>query len=141
MRLRNLSWLILVLFFCSGATALVYEVVWSKFLSQMIGSTIYAQTVVLAAFMGGLAIGNRLFGRLADRLRQPVVMYGVLEIAIGLYALLFPWLDRLADSIFIRVGSSITEKTALLLILKGTLSAGLLLGPTILMGGTLPLMA
>jgi len=141
MRLRNLSWLILVLFFCSGATALVYEVVWSKFLSQMIGSTIYAQTVVLAAFMGGLAIGNRLFGRLADRLRQPVVMYGVLEIAIGVYALLFPALDRFADSIFIRVGSSISEKTALLLVLKAVLSAGLLLGPTILMGGTLPLMA
>ena len=47
--------MVLALFFCSGTTALVYEVVWSKYLSQMFGSTIYAQTVVLAAFMGGLA--------------------------------------------------------------------------------------
>src|SRR5262245_7998835 len=109
MRLRNLSWLILVLFLCSGATALVYEVVWSKFSFQVIGSTIYAQTVVLASFMGGLAIGNRLFGRLADRLRQPVQMYGVLEIAIGVYALLFSLLHRLAETIFIGVGSNISE--------------------------------
>ena len=141
MRSRNLSWLILLLFFCSGATALVYEVVWSKLLSQLVGSTVYAQTIVLAVFMGGLALGNRLFGRLADRLRQPVQMYGILEIGIGLYAVLFPSLDRLADWIFIRLGTSIADKAGLLLLLKGVLSAGLLLGPTILMGGTLPLMA
>ena len=49
---RSYGWLILSLFFCSGATALVYEVVWSKYLSQMLGSTIQAQTVVLAVFMG-----------------------------------------------------------------------------------------
>ena len=62
----------LLLFFFSGATALVYEVVWSKFLSQMFGSTIYAQTVVLAVFMGGLALGNKILGRWADRLKQPL---------------------------------------------------------------------
>ena len=54
--------MILFLFFCSGATALVYEVVWSKYLSLMLGSTVQAQTVVLAVFMGGLALGNRLIG-------------------------------------------------------------------------------
>jgi len=133
--------LVLGLFFCSGATALVYEVVWSKFLSQMFGSTIYAQTVVLAAFMGGLALGNRFFGRWADGLAQPVRAYGYLEIAIGLYAFFFPALDRAADFVFVRVGSGIAERTGVLLALKGTLSAALLLGPTILMGGTLPLLA
>ncbi len=66
----------LFLFFCSGATALVYEVVWSKFLSQMCGSTIYAQTVVLAVFMGGLALGNKILGRWADKLAQPLRIYG-----------------------------------------------------------------
>src|SRR6185503_21144924 len=93
--------LVLGLFFCSGATALVYEVVWSKFLSQMFGSTIYAQTVVLAAFMGGLALGNRIFGGWADRLRQPVAAYGYLEIIIGIYALCFTAIDRAADHIFV----------------------------------------
>jgi spermidine synthase len=133
--------MILALFFCSGATALVYEVVWSKFLSQMLGSTIYAQTVVLASFMGGLALGNRLFGRWADRMPQPVRAYGYLEIIIGIYALLFPALDGLANHIFVAVGTPIAEQTALLIVLKGVLSAALLLGPTILMGGTLPLLA
>ena len=141
MKSRDWSWLVLGLFFCSGATALVYEVVWSKFLSQMFGSTIYAQTVVLAAFMGGLAIGNRVFGRWAGRLQQPVRAYGYLEITIGIYAFFFPTLDSLAGRIFVGVGSGIAEHSGWLLALKGALSAMLLLGPTILMGGTLPLLA
>src|SRR5205814_7690778 len=102
---RDFGWLILALFFCSGATALVYEVVWSKFLSQMFGSTIYAQTVVLAVFMGGLALGNRIFGRWADRLQKPVQAYGCLEIIIGTYALFFPAIDRLADQVFVALGT------------------------------------
>src|SRR5208283_819684 len=85
MKSRDWAWLVLSLFFCSGSTALVYEVIWSKFLSQMFGSTIYAQTVVLAAFMGGLALGNKILGRWADRLSSPLRVYGYLEIAIGLY--------------------------------------------------------
>jgi spermidine synthase len=133
--------MVLALFFGSGATALVYEVVWSKLLSQMFGSTVYAQTVVLAAFMGGLALGNRLFGRWADRLREPVQAYGCLEIAIGIYAFVFLTLDRMADSIFVSLGTHLVERAGLLLALKAVLSVALLLGPTILMGGTLPLLA
>jgi predicted membrane-bound spermidine synthase len=141
MRSQTSGWIILVLFFLSGATALVYEVVWSKFLSQMFGSTIYAQTVVLAVFMGGLALGNRLFGKWSDGLRRPVGAYGFLEIAIGVYALLFPLLDRTVNRVFEAVGTPIAAHPGLLLALKGTLAALLLLGPTILMGGTLPLLA
>jgi spermidine synthase len=141
MQSKQRDWAILGLFFCSGATALVYEVVWSKFLAQMFGSTIYAQTVVLAVFMGGLALGNKLFGRWADGLRRPVQAYGWLELAIGLYALAFPALDRGADGLFIALGTGWVERPVLLTALKGVLAAGLLLGPTILMGGTLPLLA
>ncbi len=141
MQFKNRGWMVLALFFFSGATALVYEVLWSKFLSQMFGSTIYAQTVVLAVFMGGLALGNRIFGRWADRLRQPVQAYGCLEILVGIYAVLYPGLDRLADRVFIALGSPMVTHPGLLLVLKGILSAALLLGPTLLMGGTLPLLA
>ncbi len=141
MQSKNRGGLVLALFFGSGATALVYEVVWAKFLAQMFGSTIYAQTVVLAVFMGGLALGNRIFGGWADGLRQPVKSYGALEILIGIYAFLFPTLDWLTDKIFIALGSPIVEHAGWLLALKGVLSAALLLGPTILMGGTLPLLA
>jgi spermidine synthase len=91
--------------------------------------------------MGGLALGNRLFGSRADNLRRPVLAYGVLEIIIGLYALLFPGLDKGADALFVTLGSPLIEKPVILLIVKGLLAACLLLGPTILMGGTLPLLA
>jgi spermidine synthase len=138
---RSNGWFVLGLFFCSGALALIYEVVWSKYLSQMFGSTIQAQTVVLAVFMGGLALGNRLFGHKADLLRQPLRAYGVIEIAIGLYAFFFPLLYNLADAIFISAGSHVLEQRGLLLSLKAVLSIGLLIGPTLLMGGTLPLLA
>src|SRR5450432_2364094 len=141
MQSNNRGWMVLALFFGSGATALVYEVVWAKFLAQMFGSTIYAQTVVLAVFMGGLALGNRIFGGWADGLSQPVKAYGVLEILIGLFAFIFPVLDRLTNHIFILSGTPIVEHAGWLLALKGGLSAMLLLGPTILMGGTLPLLA
>ena len=141
MQSRHRGWIVLALFFCSGASALVYEVLWSKFLTQMFGSTIYAQTVVLAAFMGGLAIGNRLFGRWADGLRRPLKAYGCLEIAIGIYALLFPMFDQAVNRLFVVLGTLLITHNGWLLALKGLLSAVLLLGPTILMGGTLPLLA
>ena len=141
MKFRGGGYVMLALFFCSGGTALVYEVIWSKFLSQMFGSTIYAQTVVLAVFMGGLALGNKILGRWADGLKQPLQTYGYLEIAIGVYAFLFLSLDQFADRLFVAVGSHILAHTMLLLAWKGVLSVLLLLGPTMLMGGTLPLIA
>ena len=132
---------ILTLFFCSGATALVYEVIWSKYLALLFGSTIQAQTVVLAVFMGGLALGNKLFGRGADRARRPLVIYGCIEMAIGLFAFLFPFFYRAANGLFASVGSSLLDRSGSLLALKCVLSMALLLGPTILMGGTLPILA
>ncbi|MBM3836832.1 MAG: hypothetical protein FJ398_02515 [Verrucomicrobia bacterium] len=131
----------LLLFFCSGATALIYEVVWSKYLALMFGSTIQAQTVVLAVFMGGLALGNRLIGSRADFLRHPLKAYGYLEIGIGLFAFFFPFLYESADQVFVSLGSKVLEHGLVLLGLKAILSVCLLLLPTVLMGGTLPLVA
>lgn len=140
-RARLVDGLVLGLFFASGATALVYEVVWSKYLALMFGSTIQAQTVVLAVYMGGLAMGNRLFGARSDLLSRPLWGYGIVEIAIGAYAYTFPWLHPLADQVFVGAGSRWFGNSGALLALKCALSVGLLLGPTLLMGGTLPLLA
>ncbi len=140
-RARFVDGLVLGLFFASGATALVYEVVWSKYLALMFGSTIQAQTVVLAVYMGGLALGNRVFGGRSDILFQPLFAYGIVEIAIGVYAFSFPWLHPLADHVFVSVGTRWFGNSWALLTLKCALSVGLLLGPTLLMGGTLPLLA
>ena len=133
--------IVLLLFFCSGATALIYEVLWSKHLALLLGSTVQAQTLVLAVFMGGLALGNRLFGRRADAAANPLALYGKLEIAIGFYAFVFHLLYQATDKLFVTAGAPLLEKPAALLALKAVLSVSLLLGPTILMGGTLPLIA
>src|SRR5215470_5620211 len=132
---------ILLLFFFSGMTALIYEVIWSKYLSLLFGSTIQAQTVVLAVFMGGLALGNKFFGKRADLARNPLGIYGCLELAVGVWAFFFPSLYNASDSIFALLGGTILDHTLLLLLLKGLLSAGLLICPTVLMGGTLPVLA
>lgn len=138
---RDWSGLFLLLFFISGGSALVYEVVWSKYLSQMFGSTVQAQTVVLAVFMGGLALGNRLAGSWADTAKDPIKLYGYMEMAIGIYAFLFPVLFALADKTFVSAGSKLLDSPRSLVLLKGGLSLLLLLGPTVLMGSTLPLMS
>jgi spermidine synthase len=132
---------VLLLFFASGATALVYEVLWSKYLTIMLGSTVQAQTVVLAVFMGGLALGNRLFGKLSTTIKNPLLGYAVMEILIGLYALFFPKIYSAADWTFVAVGSNFATATFALLLLKLFISVALLLIPTVLMGGTLPLIA
>src|SRR5687767_7183374 len=133
--------LVILLFFASGATALVYEVLWSKYLTVMLGSTAQAQTVVLAVFMGGLAIGNRLFGKRSATIKNPLLGYGIMEVGIGLYALGFEWIYSAADWTFIAAGSRIANVGFLLFGLKLLISVVLLLVPTVLMGGTLPMIA
>src|SRR2546423_13854924 len=106
---------VLFLFFCSGATALIYEVIWSKYLALVFGSTIQAQTVVLAIFMGGVALCNRLFGRLADRARAPLAWYGYLEVAVGVYAFFFSSTYKLADVVFAAGGAKLLTHSGWLL--------------------------
>src|SRR6185436_14370768 len=130
--------MILFLFFCSGATALIYEVLWSKYLSLMFGSTVHAQTVVLSVFMGGLALGNWVFGNRSKVLRHPLLAYGYIELCIAVYAFCFDWIYKVADALFVAVGQPLLERTFILLMVKAVLSVALLLGPTLLMGGTLP---
>ena len=78
------------LFFVSGISGLVYQIVWLRMLSRIMGVTIYATSTVLAAFMAGLALGSFLFGRLADRRTDLLRLYALLEMFIGCTALCIP---------------------------------------------------
>ncbi len=82
--------LILFCFLLSGLSSLIYEVLWVRMLTLIFGSTTFAVSTVLTAFMGGLALGSFLFGRWIDRSPNPVPIYGWLETGIGVYALLVP---------------------------------------------------
>jgi len=127
-------------FFISGMAGLVYEVVWARYLDLVLGGTAYAHVMVLAAYMGGLALGAWVFGRLADRFREPLVIYTYLEMAIGVYGLLFPLLFAAGSALFLFL-VSLLGSTGLTGTLNRFLVSILLLGPsTFLMGGTLPLL-
>ena len=80
---------LLVLALLSGASSLLYQVVWSRLLTLEIGLTAAALSTVLAAFMGGLALGAFLASRRAATLppRRALAAYGILELAIGVTAL------------------------------------------------------
>src|SRR5438046_1384232 len=90
-----------VLFFLSGATGLIYELLWVRVLYQSFGSTIQSVTTVVAAYMGGLGLGAWWLGRAADRSERPAVLYGWLEIAIGAFGVISPLVLGLAHWVYI----------------------------------------
>jgi predicted membrane-bound spermidine synthase len=130
--------LFLALIFGSGFCGLIYEVVFTKLLTYVFGVTAYAVSTVLAAFMGGLALGSWLLGKRADRVRRPLRLYAVLELLIGLYCVwtpkLYPLLDGLYRVLYQRFGLS----AAMVTVVRYGLCWGFILVPTVLMGGTLP---
>jgi spermidine synthase len=138
---RSAFGLLFACFFLSGATALVYEVVWLRMLGLVFGHTVYAATTVLAAFMAGLGLGSLLFGRRAARFRDPIRTYGLLEIGIALYAALTPWLLRLVSSLYVDLHRALDLSYNAFSVVQFALVFSLLLVPTTLMGGTLPLLS
>src|SRR5438477_11215050 len=84
--------LALLCFFLSGASGLVFEVVWTRELGLVFGSTTLAISTVLSVYMGGLALGSVIAGRFADRVRDPLRAYAIAEAGVGLYGLAIPLL-------------------------------------------------
>src|SRR5215213_9339305 len=93
-------WLTGLCFILSGATGLIYEVLWARMLGLVFGATTFAISAVLAAFMGGLALGSAWAANLAARIKRPLRVYGLIEIGIALYALAVPYLFRLVDYLY-----------------------------------------
>src|SRR5437660_6010150 len=93
--------LIAICFLVSGATGLIYEVLWARMLGLVFGVTTLAIGLVLAAFMGGLALGSAIAARFAARIARPVRAYALIEITIGFYALAVPLLFRLIDNVYV----------------------------------------
>lgn len=136
---RGLFRLVMLCLFVSGAAGLVYEVVWSRYLALFLGHTSYAVVAVLGAFMGGLALGNFWLGNFADRARRPLAVYAWLEIGIGVYALAFPFWFEGCYHLFVALGQGLEPGSAAALALKFAFSLLTVLLPTVLMGGTLPM--
>ncbi len=129
------------LFFASGACALVYEVVWARILTQVLGNTTFATSVILASFMAGLATGSFLLGRFVDRSKRPLLLYAVLEAGIGLFALVLPYLFTALTPLYVSFSHFSGNTSHAFKLAQVVLCFVLVLPPTILMGGTLPVLS
>ena len=102
---NKLKKLILIAFALSGMTALIYEVVWSRPLQLIFGSTIYAVSTILTTFFIGFTLGSYAFRNSADKIKNPVRLFAFLELGIGLYGLIILWLFKILPNIYL----SLTE--------------------------------
>ena len=125
----------------SRATGLVYEVVWTRVLTLIMGNTHYSISTVLTAFMGGLALGSFVGGKIIDRDFNPLAAYAILEAGIGIYCLLLPLFIELAFPLFqwiyLNLGDSYTQTSLVRFLVCGVL----LIIPATFMGATLPVLS
>jgi spermidine synthase len=124
------------LFFLSGFAALLYQVVWQRMLAIHSGVDVYSVTIIVAAFMAGLGIGNLMGGHVADRVgdRPRLLLFAGSEVCIALFALASKWLYY--DVLYRGLGPLAAHPAGLALVLFLSL-----LWPTFFMGVSLPLLA
>jgi len=127
------------LFLLSGALSLIYEVSWVRALTLEMGADSLAVATVVAVFLGGLALGARLGGPWADRMVRPFLVYGCLEILLGLYALATPALIGWVLPAFVTAIVPWRDHFLITSLLRVVCTCVLLLPPTLLMGASLPL--
>lgn len=125
-------------FFLSGLSALIYEVVWMRMLTLTFGTTVFAVSAVLSAFMAGLALGSYLLGNVADRAKNPLKLYILLELGIGIYGFFTPLLFQRLDKIYLPFVNIMPESFYLLSIVRFFFAFSVILAGTAFMGGTLP---
>ncbi|MCC6143374.1 MAG: fused MFS/spermidine synthase [Candidatus Hydrogenedentes bacterium] len=132
---------VLLFFLVSGACGLLYQVVWTRQLVLLFGTTAYAVSTVLSIFFLGLGVGSFWGGRLADRVTRPLLVYGVFEIVVGIWALLFLFLVQSAEVFLPRILTPVDAGPAFAIGLRAVFACLLLFVPVTLMGATLPLLA
>ena len=117
----------------SGCAALIYQVLWIKQLSLVVGVEVHAITAGISAFFAGLALGGWWLGRRADRLSQPLRLYALLELAVAVVGIAATLALGSSAGLFARLQGSIG-------LLAWALPFTLVALPAVLMGGTLPVL-
>ncbi len=139
--MKLLRFTLFLSFAVSGFAGLIYESIWSRYLSLFLGHSAYAQTLVIALFMGGLSLGSWLASRYSTRLHRLLRWYAIAEAAIGVLGLLFhPLFAGLTQLSYISLMPAVGFPAGvggLKLILSGLL----ILPPAVLLGMTFPLMS
>jgi spermidine synthase len=129
---------VLLIFLLSGFAGLVYEVVWARQLVLVFGNTTQAISAILTGFFGGMAIGSVVGGRLADRVRNPLRMYAILELLVVVAVLLTPATFRGLHEVYRGAFASLEQNATMLALVRFALAIAALGPATILMGATLP---
>ena len=130
--------LILAIFVLSGAAGLMYEVVWSRQLVLVFGNTTQAVSTILTGFFGGMAIGSFVGGRIADRVRSPLRLYGAIELVLVAVVLATPTTFHLLHEVYRGAYGSLEGHAELLALVRFALAVLALAPATVLMGATLP---
>lgn len=133
--------LILMLFLASGISYVIYEVVWIRQLTYFLGATIFSVSTVLAAYMGGMALGSWLGGYYADRYSKPLRAYAFLEVGIGMAAMLPPLMIGALDPFYSWIYKHFHASFLSFGFLNFAVNFALLMVPTTLMGATLPVLS
>lgn len=129
------------IFFLSGFSALIYQLLWFRQLGFIFGNTVFAATTVLTAFMGGLALGAHVFGKAVQQARRPIRWFAWIEVGIGLYALAVPLLFRGVQVLYRWVYQHVSDSLWVLTPVWFLFAVLVMLLPTVLMGATLPVLA
>ena len=129
-----------VAFFLSGASALIYELMWFRLLGHIFGSTATATATLLAAYLFGLGLGAWIMGRLSDRIRALSRVYVAIEVGIGLFGIASRWLMERGAVLYELTYDWAADSPATLLLVRFLVSFLLVAVPTTLMGATFPLM-
>jgi spermidine synthase len=132
--------LVLGLFVASGAAGLIYQVVWSRELVLVFGNTTQAVATIVTAFMAGLGFGSLVGGRRAGRTANPLALYGAVELAVAVYALLLPFAFSSLGDLYRGVYPSLVQHPAGLTAVRLLLALAAVAPATFLMGMTLPLL-
>ena len=133
--------LILTLFVLSGATGLIDQLCFSKYLSYVVGSTAHAVSAVLSAFMTGLALGALLGGRYSQRVKRPLLAYGVLELVVAVTVALSPLAFHALQPLYAGIARSFPDSIVALSAARWLGALLIVIVPTTAMGATLPLLS
>ncbi|MGO9833223.1 MAG: hypothetical protein ACLP1X_03320, partial [Polyangiaceae bacterium] len=139
--MRRPIWTVSILLFGSGASSLIYEMVWLRELRLVFGASTMASAAVVACFVGGLGAGGLVFGKRADAHARPLALYSALEGGIAASAAVTPVLLMVVRGVYIGLGGTRTAGFVGGNILRLLLAAVVFAVPTVLMGGTLPAVA
>ena len=136
-----MPFLLVTVFILSGAAGLIYESIWSRYLGLFVGHSADAQVIVLVIYLGGMSLGAAVAAGRSERIREPLVGYAAVEVAVGLIGLFFHQIFRGVSGLAYSTIFPALAGGPALQVVKWLLAGLLILPQSILLGATFPLMS